>query len=245
MKRNPFLYAIYQPYKWLIYIPLLIINSLWISTMAFLTALLINEWVGSFIFGRLWAWLSVVLVPAKVEVSGRENIKTGQSYVIVANHQSLFDIFVIYWWLKLDIRWMMKKELRRLPGIGFASAQVGHIFIDRSDSRKAFMSLQQAREKLVNGISVVIFPEGTRSKTTKMLPFKRGAFKLASDLNLPVLPITIIGTRNIMPSETIDIFPAKVQMIIHKPIEFQRSKENEYHAILKECFDIIEKGKFS
>ncbi len=110
----------------------------------------------------------------------------------------------------------MKKELAKIPGLGFGSKKVGHIFLDRSNSRVALESLNEAKRKLVNGTSVVIFPEGTRSKTGEMGSFKKGAFKLALDLGLPILPVTISGTGKIWPADTIDIKPGKSGLLIHK-----------------------------
>jgi len=162
-----------------------------------------------------------------VSVEGKENIDPTTSYIIVSNHQSALDIFLVYGWLGIDIKWVMKKELRKIPGIGFGSAKVGHIFLDRSNKRAAVESLAIAKRKLVNGTSVVIFPEGTRSDSGIPGNFKRGAFKLAIDLNLPVLPVSLINTRNVLPNNTMNIRPGKVKMVIHEPIGISKfSDEN-------------------
>ncbi len=159
--------------------------------------------------------------------------------MIISNHQSLYDIFVIYGWLGIDIKWVMKKELAKIPGIGFGSKKVGHIFLDRSNSRVALESLNEAKRKLVDGTSVVIFPEGTRSKTGQLGTFKKGAFKLALDLNLPILPITILGTKDILPTGTIDLMPGKVTMIIHEPIEIHKHTEESLKDLLIVARDAI------
>ncbi|NJM15335.1 MAG: 1-acyl-sn-glycerol-3-phosphate acyltransferase [Bacteroidales bacterium] len=130
----------------------------------------------------------------------------------------MWDIFLIYGWIGIDIKWIMKKELRKIPGLGFGSAKVGHIFLDRSNARAALESINQARKILVNGTSVVVFPEGTRSKTGKMGAFKRGAFKMATDFNLPILPVTVNGTHKIMRSGTFNLMPGSASLTIHKPI---------------------------
>jgi 1-acyl-sn-glycerol-3-phosphate acyltransferase len=174
-----------------------------------------------------------------VHVSGRENIQKGRSYVIISNHQSLYDIFLIYGWLGIDIKWIMKKELARIPGIGIGSKKVGHIFLDRSNPRVALESLNEAKRKLVNGTSVVIFPEGTRSKTGEITTFKKGAFKLALDLELPILPITLSGTKDILPTGTLDVKPGRARMVIHKPIEIHRHTEESLKDLLSHARDII------
>lgn len=208
---------LYQPYKWLIFIPLFVVNSLLFSFLAALFSIVINPKTGSF-FGALWARISALLTPMVVTVKGRENVDKKQSYVIVANHQSGYDIFVLYGWLGIDFKWVMKKELRHAPGIGYASHKVGHIFLDRSSPRAAIKSIEEAKRKLVNGTSVVIFPEGTRSGTNEMRRFKKGAFKIAFELGLPVLPVTIVDTYKVLGKGPFDLLPGRTQMILHPPI---------------------------
>ena len=137
----------------------------------------------------------------------------------------------------------MKKELRKIPGLGYASATVGHIFIDRSNTRKAMESLNEARKRLTNGTSVVIFPEGTRSKSGRMLPFKRGAFKMAIDLNLPILPVTIIGTNDILPAKSLNLMPGKVKMIVHQPININNYDNNNIRERMEHVREVIESRK--
>jgi 1-acyl-sn-glycerol-3-phosphate acyltransferase len=174
-----------------------------------------------------------------VKVKGRGNIEPATSYIVLSNHQSTYDIFLIYGWLGIDIKWVMKKELRKIPGVGFGSEKVGHIFLDRSNSRAALESLAVAKKKLVNGTSVVIFPEGTRSKTGNPGPFKRGAFKLALDLELPILPVTLINTRNILPASSFNILPGKVEMIIHQPISISGYNETTMNELIVKVKDQI------
>jgi 1-acyl-sn-glycerol-3-phosphate acyltransferase len=236
---NKLLYILYQPYKWLFFIPFLLVNTVVFGIIAVIVSTLINQRVGSYFGGVVWSRLNGFFTPMFVSVKGRENIVNNQSYVIISNHQSLYDIFVVYGWLGLDIKWVMKKELAKIPGIGFGSKKVGHIFLDRSNSRVALESLNNAKKKLVNGTSVVIFPEGTRSKTGVPGIFKKGAFKLALDLDLPILPITILGTKNILPTETIDLRPGKATMIIHKPIDAGSYTEETMREIMDESKRII------
>lgn len=174
-----------------------------------------------------------------VSVKGKEKIDPSTSYIIVSNHQSALDIFLVYGWLGIDIKWVMKKELKKIPGIGFGSAKVGHIFLDRSNKRAAVESLAVARKKLVNGTSVVIFPEGTRSSSGIPRTFKRGAFKLALDLNLPVLPVSLINTRKVLPNNTMNFFPGKVKMIIHKPIDIRNFSDTNMNELIALTRDVI------
>ncbi len=227
------LVILYQPYIWLIYLPFLFINTLIFGVLAVLFSILFGARIGSYVGGVLWSRLNSWLVPMLVLVQGRENIDPKTSYIVLTNHQSAYDIFLIYGWIGIDIKWVMKKELRKVPGLGFGSEKVGHIFLDRSNSRAAIESLNKARQKLVNGTSVVIFPEGTRSKTGNPGNFKRGAFKLAIDLGLPILPVTLIDTRKILPADSINILPGKVKMVIHKPIDIAGYSEQNMSELME------------
>jgi 1-acyl-sn-glycerol-3-phosphate acyltransferase len=239
---NKFLHALYQPYKWLFLIPFIAINTFFFGIVAVLVSTLINQRIGSYFGGVIWSRVNAFITPMLVSVKGKENIEKGVSYVVIANHQSYYDIFLIYGWLGIDIKWIMKKELAKVPGLGFGSKKVGHIFLDRSNSRVALESLNEAKRKLVNGTSVVIFPEGTRSKTGEMGSFKKGAFKLALDLGLPILPVTISGTGKIWPADTIDIKPGKSGLLIHKPIDINNYTEDSMRELMIYARKIIEEG---
>jgi 1-acyl-sn-glycerol-3-phosphate acyltransferase len=238
-----FLSILYFPYKWLVFFPLLAVNTIIFGLIAVLVSSLINQRLGSFWGGVVWSKFNAILTPVFVKVKGKENIIKGESYIVVPNHQSMYDIFILYGWLGLDIKWIMKKELRKIPGVGFGSAKVGHIFIDRSNQRAALQSLNEAKKKLVDGSSVVIFPEGTRSKDGKLLPFKRGAFKLALDLGFPILPVTITGTREIMPANApLKLFPGKASIKIHQPIHISKMGEENIPDLMEKVRQVIESG---
>jgi 1-acyl-sn-glycerol-3-phosphate acyltransferase len=143
----------------------------------------------------------------------------GQSYVIMSNHQSHFDVLAFYGHFLRQFRWVMKQELRKVPGLGAGCAAVGHIFIDRSSREAAIASLRAARPLLAGGISVMIFPEGTRSPDGRMLPFKKGGFMTALELGLPILPVSISGSRHVLPGRTMKLLPGRIGIRIHAPID--------------------------
>ncbi len=234
------LYILYQPYKWLFFIPFLAVNTMLFGIIALIVSSLVNQRIGSYFGGVIWSRLNVFLTPMFVSVTGKENILKNTSYIVIPNHQSYYDIFLIYGWLGLDIKWVMKKELAKIPGLGFGSKKVGHIFIDRSNSKAAMESLHAARRKLVNGTSVVIFPEGTRSRTGQLIPFKRGGFKLALELRLPILPVTVINTRKVLPPDSLNLLPGRVKMIIHPPIDISGYDENNMPELMQKVRNIIE-----
>lgn len=213
----------YQIYKWIVFIPVFVLASIVFSIGAILLAVIISPRAGS-LSGVMWAKTVSFFTPMRVQVFGSENIRKGQSYVIVANHQSAYDIFALYGFLKIDFRWIMKKELRHAFGIGPASAKVGHIFIDRSSPKAAYESIKEAKEKLVKGTSIVIFPEGTRSGSNTVKNFKRGAFKIAEELQLPILPVTIKDTHKVYGGGPFNVRPGKVSLTINPCIHTSKYK---------------------
>jgi len=234
---------IYLPYQWLIFTPLAIIFTLFFGFLAVILAFVSNAKIASLVGGVIWAKLIGCLTPIFVSVRGRENIKANQSYVIISNHQSFYDIFLIYGWLGIDAKWVMKQELRKIPGLGIGSEKIGHIFIDRSNSNAAISSINKAKKKIINGTSIIFFPEGTRKNNALELgAFKKGAFKLALDLKLPILPISIVGTRNILPPSSAKLFPGKVKLIIHPPIEIQEYNNENIDSLILKSREIIKNG---
>jgi len=231
---------LYLPYKWLFFIPFLGISTCIFGTLAIIFAYLVSPRFGSIVGGSFWARVNSFFTPMIVEVTGRENIDKKQSYVIVSNHQSHYDIFVLYGWIGVDFKWVMKASLRKVPFLGPSCAKLDHIFIDRSDSKLAVASINRAKEKIVNGTSVIFFPEGTRSSTGELTPFKKGAFRFAMDLNIPILPITITGTRNILPKGNMNLFPGKAKMVIHPPVAIEGYKEKNVQMLMDKIKTIIQ-----
>jgi 1-acyl-sn-glycerol-3-phosphate acyltransferase len=216
LKKN-LLHWCYQPYKWLVFLPLLVAST-HITTFCIMLAGALGLERAKRLAPVLWARFNARVTPVGVRVSGREHIVPGQSYVVVANHLSHFDILAVYGWLGIDIRWVMKQELRKIPALGYACELLGHVYIDRSNAIAANRSIDAAKSQLRHGTSIFFFPEGTRSRSGEMLPFKKGAFRLATELGLPVLPITLRGTHDILPSGSINLQPGDVEMIVHAPI---------------------------
>lgn len=234
-----FFWILYQPYKWLFLFPFMAINTIIFGVLAVTLSLAINQKIGSYVGGVIWAKINTVCTPVIVKLHGKQYVDKRQSYVIVANHLSAYDIFALYGWLGIDFKWVMKKEIRKYPGIGFGSQAVGHIFIDRSSSKEAIKSINAARKKIKNGTSVIFFPEGTRSKTTQLLPFKKGAFKFAFDLELPILPVTINGTDKVFPTNTLNLFPGKVDIIVHPSMDIRNYKEENIQQLMSEAKEVI------
>lgn len=211
---------LYRIYQLLIALPLIAIYTLITSLMVTIGCTLGNGHFWGYYPGKWWAQfiIRILLLPVKVE--GRENLVKGQSYVFVANHQGAFDIFLIYGFLSRNFKWMMKRQLRQMPFVGKACASAHHIFVDKRGASKIRETYDRARQTLQGGMSLVVFPEGARSFTGHMGVFKRGAFMLADDIELPVVPLTINGSFDIMP-RTRDmkwVVWHPLRLTIHKPI---------------------------
>lgn len=234
-------WAFYQPYKWLICAPFFVVSTLFLGSLTVVLSLFLPaRWV-SLICGTTWSRLNAWLAPMPVTVTGRENVDPKQSYVVVANHQSFYDVYVLYGFLGLDFKWVMKQEMRKIPGLGIGCEKLGHIFIDRSNRKAALATITEAQAKIVDGTSVVFFPEGTRSRDGVLLKFKKGAFRFALDLDLPILPVTIVGTGDVLPSDSLDVLPGKVRLDIGKPIPVEGKDVKDVPELMQQVRKTFEK----
>jgi len=171
---------------------------------------------------RLARWGRAVIRNASIDldVVGRENLRPGETYLVMSNHQSLYDIPVLFQVVGPNVRMIAKRELFGVPIFGGALQASGFVAIDRSDRNEAIRSLDRARAVLQGGTHVWIAPEGTRSRTGKLLPFKKGAFYLAFEAGLPILPVTLRGTRDALPAKGLRSIPgAKVLVTIHPHVD--------------------------
>lgn len=184
--------------------------------------------------GMLWSRLMVALTWCPCKVEGLERLEPGRSYVLAANHTSAYDIFAIYGWVGRPFKWIMKKELRHLPVIGRACEEAGFIFVNRHGGKQALASLAEAEDRIRGGVSIAIFPEGSRTITGKTGDFKRGGFEIARDMHLPVVPISLSGNFRIMPRGAAYPIPHRMKMVIHPPVEFNpKTPEEEREMIAR------------
>ncbi|RJP34062.1 MAG: 1-acyl-sn-glycerol-3-phosphate acyltransferase [Actinobacteria bacterium] len=235
-------WLLYQPYKWLIFLPLLILSTCFFVGLGAVFVFLFDDRVANRTTGVWWSRFNSFITPMRVTVTGRENIGKGQSYIVASNHQSSYDIFVLFGWLGIDLKWVIKTELKRYPVFGYAVEKGGNIVIDRSNPKEAYRSLEKARQKATGGTSIIMLPEGTRSRTGELGEFKKGAFVLARDLGLPILPVTITGTREILPPKTLDLFPGRATMKIHAPVDIDEYDDESLDRLSRDVRDIIQRG---
>jgi 1-acyl-sn-glycerol-3-phosphate acyltransferase len=205
------------PWTIVVFYPFTAVTTFFWGSMSVLLSLL-GQRVG-FYGGVFWAkcltWASFV----RVKIEGREHAPVETSYVILANHQGAYDILAIYGFLGRQFRWVIKEELRKVPFLGWGCAAIGHIFVDRSNSRRAFASLEAAKPRLVGGVSVLFFPEGTRSEDGRLGRFKKGGFVMARQLGFPILPLSISGASAILPKGCLFPRPGTIRITIHPPVD--------------------------
>ena len=214
------LYPFYILWQYLIAWPILVLLT---AFTAFFTICTVHWRNAEFVHKvqQFWSRSFFWLMFLPVSVDGAEHIQPGQSYVFVANHQSMFDVWLVYGWLPVIFKWLMKAELRKVPFVGTGCKAAGHIFIDRRNSKAAMESLQEVEKQLVNGVCTVIFPEGTRSLNGEVGRFKRGAFQIALDLGLPVIPLSLTGCFEVLPKGKPFVHRHAVHMHIGKPIDLK------------------------
>jgi 1-acyl-sn-glycerol-3-phosphate acyltransferase len=174
---------------------------------------------GRFAHGCARAWSRLILATSgvRVEVRGLERLEPGTTYVFVANHQSLYDIPVIFWWLPFQLRIIAKESLGSFPFLGWHLRRTGHLLVDRRNPDRGGI-LRKWRGLLEQGLSLIIFPEGTRSEDGRVGRFRAGSFMLAIEARLPIVPIALVGTRRCMRKGRLTVRPAFVEMTIHAPI---------------------------
>ena len=195
-----------------------VLATIVLATVVIIVAFFSKEGNAPHLVARAWARSILFVSGIHVQVNGLENLNVGGSCILMPNHQSNFDIPVLLGCLPIQFRWLAKAELFKIPIFGRGMRGCGYISIDRSNRKSAFQSLAEAATKIRNGVSVLIFPEGTRSWDGKILAFKKGGFVLSVDAGVPIVPIIIFNTWSIMPKGRLRIRTQSVCMNILAPI---------------------------
>ena len=233
---------LYRLYQLIVALPIFLVASIVTSLTTMIGCRLGNGHFWGYYPGKWWSRLTTFILLLPVKVEGREHLRKDESYVFVSNHQGAFDIFLIYGFLGRNFKWMMKRQLRSVPFVGKACEAAHHIFVDKRGPSKIRETYDKARDTLKDGMSLVVFPEGARTFTGHMGVFRRGAFMLADELQLPVVPLTINGSFNVMP-RTRDMKWVRrhsLRLTIHKPImpmgqgpeNIRHAEETSYDAVM-------------
>lgn len=178
----------------------------------------------TFIFSKIFSKGILLIAGVRVSIYGKELLDKKENYIFISNHQSYFDIPVLMQAVPNNIRFIYRSSLTRIPIFGWGMYLSGYIPINRENPREAIKSLRKASEKIKKGISVVVFPEGTRSSDGELGVFKRGMFVFAEEANVKLVPTSITGSYNILQRNKFKICSGRVNVVFNKPIDYRKDK---------------------
>jgi 1-acyl-sn-glycerol-3-phosphate acyltransferase len=179
---------------------------------------------------RAWSWLILATTGVEVTVRGLDALVRGRSYVFVANHQSIYDIPCLFWNIPFQLRIIAKESLGRFPMLGPHLKRTGHMLVDRKRPDRTGI-FDWANRLTANGLSLIVFPEGTRSRDGMLGKFKGGSIMLAMQTGLTLVPISVIGSRHVMKKGELTTKPGHVTLIVHEPIELTATPEPSVHDV--------------
>jgi 1-acyl-sn-glycerol-3-phosphate acyltransferase len=189
---------------------------------------------------RLWTWLILRVAGISLKVEGLENIDPKRQYIFIVNHQSNIDIPVLVQALRpFQLRWLAKRELLRVPFFGWAMWAAKHVTIDRADPQGALKSLARAKDRLAAGISLVVFPEGTRSRNGALQRFKKGGFLLAVQTHTPIVPVTVNGSGALLPAGSWRLGSGSVQVVVERPLAVEGFRPGNLRLLSNQARDVI------
>lgn len=191
---------------------------------------------------RMWGRLICRLTGVRVEVSGIENVLRDRAQIFISNHQGMYDIFAMQGYLPISFLWIAKESLFKIPIIGLAMKRAGYIGVNRASPKKFYKNLYRAIEEIKNGKSIIIFPEGTRTADGSVGKFKRGSLFLIFKTGVPVVPVTISGSFNVMKRGEFRIRSGKIKIFIDKPIEIKEIQDSEEEKLIEMMRAIIVKN---
>jgi len=211
----------FPPYHWwrtvFFLIPAISVYTLVLGTTSIVSSLFDRSGHFAHKCARAWSWLILKTTGVRVTVEGLDRIEPGKTYVFVSNHQSIYDTPVVFASLPYQLRIIAKESLARFPILGWHLKRGAHLFVDRRNPDRAGI-LRRWRGLVSEGLSLIIYAEGTRSSDGHVARFKAGSFLLAIEAGLPVVPLAVIGTRQVMPKGRLRTEPAEVTLVVHDPI---------------------------
>jgi 1-acyl-sn-glycerol-3-phosphate acyltransferase len=186
--------------------------------------------------GKFWSLLNLYISGTRLAIKGKEKIEKGRTYIVMCNHQGLVDPWVLIGKLPLQLRWTIKPEVKKMPVFGYALERMGHIYVGGRKRKDTALTLEAATRKIRQGASVVFFPEGTRSKDGTLQKFHKGGAIIAIRSGVPILPVTINGSRFVLPKGTLALMPGKIQVIVGNSIGpgmYGENRKDELIAVVK------------
>ena len=212
---------------------MLVVMTALVATPVAIFSLLLPRWSNLFIqAGRLWSRTLLAASGARVTVHGRQHVETHNPCIFVANHQSMIDVWVMLSLIPPNTRFVAKQELFRVPVLGSALANTGCIAINRGNRAEAIRSLRVAAERIRAGRSVVLYPEGTRSPDGSLQRFKKGAFHLALQAGVPIVPVAITGSFDVVPPGRLRVTPGPVEVFVEPAVDVTPYRPDDYAGLL-------------
>jgi 1-acyl-sn-glycerol-3-phosphate acyltransferase len=233
------------PFHWwrtvVFLIPAIGVYTVVLGTLSLASSLVDKRGYLAHACARTWSWLILKTTGVSIDVVGLERLDPNGTYVFVSNHQSIYDIPVLFWSLPQQLRIIAKESLGRFPFIGWHLRRTGHMLVDRSrpDRTKIFGWAARLTE---HKLSLFVFPEGTRSRDGRVAPFKTGSFYLALEAGLTVVPLSIVGSRHIMLKGRLATYPGRVRLIVHEPIDTSSLSSTDRKAFARRVHEIVARG---
>jgi len=190
----------------------------------------------------LWGKVALLANWVRVKVEGLECIPGKGPYVFMSNHQGSYDIFALLGYFPFQFKYIAKKEIFSIPILGWAMKATGYISIDREGTRDTVKAMNDAAKKIQEGMSVLIFPEGSRSPDGSIQPFKKGGFTLAIKSQVPIVPVAIAGSSGIIPKGRLRVYPGSISLRVDRPVETKGLTMKNREALMNELHEIISKN---
>jgi 1-acyl-sn-glycerol-3-phosphate acyltransferase len=212
----------FPPYHWwrtvFFLIPAISVYTIVLGTLSIGSSVFEKRGYFAHWCARTWSRLILATTGVKVEVQGLHRLTPGATYLFVSNHQSIYDIPILFWALPFQLRIIAKESLGRFPFLGWHLRRTGHMLVDRKRPDRAAIFAWASR-LTSTGLSLIVFPEGTRSPQGVVGRFKGGSFYLALEGGMPVVPISVVGSRHVMLKGRLATYPGRVRLVVHEPID--------------------------
>jgi len=217
----------------------IVLSGFVFASLAIATYLFDRKGEMAHLCARLWGKVALLANGVRVKVEGLEQLRDEGPYIFMANHQGSYDIFALLGQLPFQFKWLAKKEIFSIPILGWAMTIAGYISLDRDGTRETVEAMNKAAQKIQEGMSVVIFPEGTRSVDGSIQPFKKGGFTLAVKSQVPIVPIALAGSREILAKDRLAISPGNIRVRIGHPIETSHCSTKDRQTLMEEVREAI------
>ena len=222
---------------WLI--PMITVYTLVLGTVSLVSSLVDRRGNLSHWCARIWSWLILATTGVKIYTHGRERLPHDGAYLFVSNHQSIYDIPILFTTLPFQLRIIAKGSLRRFPVLGWHLRYTGHLLVERDRLGSAILT--QVAGLMRKGHSLIAFPEGTRSVDGQVSAFKPGLFLVAVEASLPVVPVVVISSRHVMLKGRLMTCPGEVEVVVHEPIQTQDLTRHDVRILADRVHGIISK----